>query len=262
MTLSDLLDGAFRVIKARPRTVFGIAAAILVPVYLLGAFLQRDVLRSSSVFPTFGGGSLATFTPGALLGSAAARLIEAAALFLLGGALGRLISAWYAGGDLSATEALGAAMRRSPALLAAFALLLPLKVMGYLVEEVGALVPVTLFVVTAPVIVIEGLGPIAGAGRSWRLVARRFWWCVLVVLVATIGSTVLSLVLGVVPELLATLLPSPFNWIASGAAQAAVAMVVTTALTSLSVLLYLDLRIRTEGLDIELDAADAFAHAA
>ena len=37
-------------------------------------------------------------------------------------------------------------------------------------------------------------------------------------------------------------------------------MVVTTALVSVSVLLYLDLRIRTEGLDLELDAADAFAH--
>ena len=36
-------------------------------------------------------------------------------------------------------------------------------------------------------------------------------------------------------------------------------MVVTTALVSMSVLLYLDLRIRTEGLDIELQAADAFA---
>ena len=58
------------------------------------------------------------------------------------------------------------------------------------------------------------------------------------------------------PEYLAGLLPAPFDWMATGIVSAAVSMVVTTALVSMSVLLYLDLRIRTEGLDIELQAAE------
>jgi hypothetical protein len=261
MTISDLLDGAFRVIKSRPRTVFGIAGAILVPVYLVGAFLQRDILRDSTYgLPSVGAGGLVTLTPNDLLGSAAAALLAAAALFLLGGALGRLITAWYAGGDLSAGEALAASFRRAPALLVAFVVLLPLKIIGYAVEEVGALFPVTLFAVTAPVITVEGLGPIAGARRSWRLVTRRFWPCLLVIFVGAIGSSVLTFALGLIPDALASLLPGPLDWIVAGAARGAVAMVVTTALVSLSVLLYLDLRIRTEGLDLELDAADAFSH--
>ena len=43
MTMPDLLDGSFAVIKARPRTVFAIAAAVLIPFHLLSAFLQRGV---------------------------------------------------------------------------------------------------------------------------------------------------------------------------------------------------------------------------
>jgi hypothetical protein len=260
MTLSDLLDGAFRVIKSRPRTVFGIAATILVPVYILGAFFQRNVLRDSPIgLPSLtGGGGLVSLTGGDILGSFAAALVVAAALFPLGGALARLVTAWYAGGDLTAGEALAASFRRLPVMLAAFVLLLPLKALGYAFEEVGALVPVTLFVVTAPVITVEGLGPIAAAQRSWRLVSRRFWPSVLVVVVCVVGSSVLTFALGIIPEALASLLPSPFDWIATGAARAAVAMVVATALVSVSALLYLDLRIRTEGLDLELEAADAF----
>src|SRR4051794_1952372 len=53
MTLTDLLDGAFAVIKARPRTVFGIAAAILIPAHVVAAFLQRRATATFSVTNTF-----------------------------------------------------------------------------------------------------------------------------------------------------------------------------------------------------------------
>ncbi len=47
MTMPDLLDGSFAVIKARPRTVFTIAAAVLIPFHLMAAFLQRGADRAS-----------------------------------------------------------------------------------------------------------------------------------------------------------------------------------------------------------------------
>jgi len=261
MTLSDQLDGAFRVIKSRPRTVFGIAGAILVPLYLVGAFLQRDSLRSTAFGTNLvSSGGVFRFSGSTLAGLFGAAALEAAGLFFLGGALARLVTSWYAGGDTSAGQALGAAFRRAPALLAAFVMLLPLKAIAYVLEYLPALLPVTLFALTAPAIVVEGLGPYAGARRSWRLVTRRFWPCVLTILCATVGASLLSFILGVIPELLAELLPDPWRWLVLGLCRAAVAMVVTTALTSVSVLLYIDQRIRTEGLDIELEAADAFAH--
>ena len=180
--------------------------------------------------------------------------------FFLGGALARLVSAWYAGSDLTAGDALRAAWHRAPALAAAYLVLLPLKLLGLMVCTVGIIPVMTLFALTAPAITIEGLGPIAGARRSWRLVSRRFWPCVGVIVVATIGAYVLNSIFSSVPQLLTSLLPAPFDWLGRGLVEAAVSLVVTTALVSVSVLLYLDLRIRTEGLDLELEAADVFAH--
>ena len=40
--------------------------------------------------------------------------------------------------------------------------------------------------------------------------------------------------------------------------EAGAALIATTALVGVSVLLYIDLRARTEGLDLELRAVDAF----
>jgi hypothetical protein len=262
MTLPDLLDGAFRVLKSRPRTVLGIAGAILVPVFLVAAFLQRNSLHGY----TLGSGLnvnqvLLQQSGSSIVESYLATILEAASLFFLGAALARLITAWYAGGDLTAKEALAAAFRRTPALLAAFALLLPVKVVAGLMCYLPVLVVVPLFSVTAPAMIIEGLGPIAGPKRSWQLVSRRFWWCVLTILVATVGTSIMSTALTAIPTALTLLLPNPAQWIVLGLIRSAVAVLLITTLTSVSVLLYLDLRIRTEGLDLELGASDAFAHA-
>ena len=264
MTLSDLLDGAFAVMKARPRKVFTIAAVILIPAHLLAAFAQRDASLSSSIdniTNTLNTGQSTPISDSQVLASYGALALLAVSLFFLGGALGRLVTAWYTGGDISAGEALGAAFRRTPALVAAFLVLLPLKFAGLIACYVGVIVPVTLFSLTAPVLVVEGVGPVQAARRSWRLIARRFWFCVGLVLLGVIGSGLLTNLLGGVPSYFASLLPRPFDWLTAAAISTAVLMVVTTALVSMSVLLYLDLRIRTEGLDIELEATDAFARA-
>src|SRR3954447_24148363 len=44
MTVADVLDGGIAVIKAAPRVMIGIAAAILVPLELVSAWVQRDSL--------------------------------------------------------------------------------------------------------------------------------------------------------------------------------------------------------------------------
>ena len=269
MSLTDLLDGAFAVIKARPRTVFTIAAAILIPTHVVAAFLQRHTSSAASLTNTFnllnagstGSSGRSTLDNTDILWAYVAAALLALSLFFLGGALGRLVTAWYAGSDLTAGEALSASFRRTPALVGAFLLLLVPKLVGFCICYVPGVLAVTLFALTAPALVVEGLGPIGAAQRSWRLVASRFWPCVGIIVLATLGAQLLTAVMGIIPTLVASALPSPLDWIATAAVSSAVAMIVITALVSLSVLLYIDLRIRTEGLDIELGAADAFRRA-
>lgn len=262
MTVPDLLDGSFAVIKARPRTVFAVAAAILIPFHLLTAYITHDARAGLSIGRIFdGSGSTQSATVTGVGWVYLALGLSTLAPFLLGGALGSLVSSWYAGGDLSAREALRAMARRSPALVGAWLVLLPLKVISFAACLVPSLAVITLFVVTAPAITVEGLGPIAGASRSWRLVSRRFWPSLAAVVAASIGAYVLNLIFGLLPQVLAGLLPAPFDWLGQALVTAAVALVVQTALLSVAVLLYLDLRIRTEGLDLVLAATDAFPRA-
>src|SRR5437762_4971579 len=42
MTLSDVLDGAFKLLKANARTVLTVTAVFVVPIQLIAAYLQRD----------------------------------------------------------------------------------------------------------------------------------------------------------------------------------------------------------------------------
>src|SRR3546814_12259793 len=48
MTASDILDGAFSILKAAPATIVAFTAVFAVPVQVLAAWLQRDVLGGSS----------------------------------------------------------------------------------------------------------------------------------------------------------------------------------------------------------------------
>jgi hypothetical protein len=243
--------------------VLTIAAAILVPFHLLAAFLSRDVATRSFINNALAPGGTRSSSGGSeILVVYGLLIFQSLAPFFLGGAIARLVSAWYAGGALTAGDALRASFRRTPALVGAWAVLLVPKAAGFACCYLTALVPITFFCVTAPAIVIEGLGPLAGPARSFRLVSRRFWPCLLVIAVASIAASVLSYALGLIPTLLASILPRPFDWLVQGVITAGVSLIVTTALVSVAVLLYLDLRIRTEGLDIELGATDAFARAA
>jgi hypothetical protein len=84
---------------------------------------------------------------------------------------------------------------------------------------------------------------------------RRYWPAVLVVFLTYLVETALrysGLLLGLVTQLL----PAPADWIGLALVNSAYGVVVQTAVVSVSVLLYLDARIRTEGLDLELQAAD------
>ena len=116
MTVSDLLDGAWAIVKSRPRTVLSVTAIIVVPIELVSAFLQHRVSRGfdlTSLFVTQPGTNSSSVPGLGLFGAAyLASALTALSYFFLGGALARLVSSWYAGGDLSAKQAVLASLRK------------------------------------------------------------------------------------------------------------------------------------------------------
>jgi len=268
MTISDILDGAWAIIKSRPKTVLALTAVIILPVQLLAAYLQRDVPSTVDVLNAFNSSAGSFSSSGAanprtstLLASYAAQGLVALSYYFLGFALARLVSAWYAGGDLTLRQVLVATGRKAHFIVATFLLLLIPTVASVAMCYVGAFFVIPLLLLTMPVMAIEGANPWSAAVRSCKLVARRLWWVMLFWFASFLLEALVNYSIQAAPEILAIFSPDLAKFfvpIGSAAARFTTAPFVV----GVPVLIYLDLRVRTEGLDLELEVGDAFAGAA
>lgn len=265
MTVSDVLDGAFAILKAAPATIIAFTAVFAVPVHLLGAWLQRDLLAGGSFLDAFeqGDTSLTGVDQGGSMSGTWAQVVlffgPALALVFVAAAIVRLVGAWHTGRDLSLSELLRGSVPMAWPLLASWTLVHIAELVGMLACGFPALAVMTWFLVTAPVIGAEHLGPVKAMRRSARLVGRRFWPVMGLVLLAGIVSALFGYALSLVPTVVSLLVGTSGYWwlltAASGVLSSVITMPIVAATT---VLIYLDLRVRTEGLDLELDAIDAF----
>ena len=234
----------------------------MLPAQLLAAFLQRDLLASASFSEIFNDPSLAGGTTSSGSGTALALLaglLPSMSLPFIAGALGRLVAAWRAGGDMTAGAALRAAARKWWVLLIAWLLTHLAEGLAMLAFLFPALLLMALWQVAAPAIVVEDLGPMQGLRRSGRLAGTRFWPTVLAVLAAGFVHYVLNAMLPLVFQLVATALGDSGGWVVLAVGTTATSLVTTAFLAGFAVALYLDLRVRSEGLDLQLDADQHFA---
>jgi hypothetical protein len=128
-----------------------------------------------------------------------------------------------------------------------------------------------MFSLAAPAVVLERRGPARALGRSWRLVRGSFWRVFGILLLAELIVLVVSAVLQVPFSLAETLAGGSAGLFGLGGAPGTtpgVAAVIIGAVGSIvagavsrpvsagvTVLLYLDLRMRKEGLDLALQSA-------
>ena len=126
------------------------------------------------------------------------------------------------------------------------------------------------FSVASPAMVLENLGVFAGIGRSWSLTRGNFWRLFGInILTAIITSMVAGIFVGIADALGAIFIvvgsSSPEDVIASLNTTYILIMVMSTIAqllilpftSSVNALLYIDLRMRKEGLDVELRNAVA-----
>jgi hypothetical protein len=126
------------------------------------------------------------------------------------------------------------------------------------------------FSLAAPVVVLERLGPVQALRRSWRLVTHSFWRMLGILLLTVIIVGVAALILNIPFDILRVGVTGGIGFSAgttavgtsiAGVIIGGIAGIITGALTrpvlaAVTVLLYLDMRMRKEGLDLTLrDAA-------
>jgi hypothetical protein len=253
------------VVKARPARIMAITAVFVIPTHLLTAYLQRDASGGLGVVDFVSQDPVVLNEQvdqgNQVMAFVLAILIPAIALVYVAAAIAHLVSQWIMGRDAPAGEMLRVAGRRSWALLGSFVIVKLAETAGVFACYIGLLFVMPLFVVVAPVIGIEGGGPVAAVARSVRLIRSRYFPTMGVALLMGIVALLLGNALAALPQGLAAWVGYEDGWPLLALGSILAQVVVLPFVAAATVLLYFDLRVRTEGLDLEMAAVDVLDRA-
>lgn len=256
LTFGEILDGAFETIRIAPALVLGLTAMVVVPAELLLTLLDRDLLDGNPtryllqrpwrylVDSGTGTGDPSEFAVWLHLGLG----LIVPALVAVG--IGRVLSAWYAGTPIRPVAAAEHMVRRSWVVL----LLAPVRGIGALMLGV----PLVFLVLTGPIIGTESAGPGEALRRSWDMVQRRLGSAFGLYLGSALMVLVLTASLNLIAVGVGELLLGETRWVLLVVANIAVSVVATAFVAAATCLLYLDSRVRIEGLDLDLLLIDSF----
>lgn len=293
--VGELLDGALSLIRSNPRTVLGLAAVIsAVSALIQTAGLWMSLQYLDTVQPvTTSGDAVEVEITAELTTLAASGLAQVVPAIMAGflqvlasGLFIVLVGAAVLGQRLDAartwailrprllplvgvTLLIGIASFLAVLLLVGIIVVLALWLgawaalpgLGIAVVGAGALVYVYVrLALASPAVVMEGIGVTRALTRSWALV-RRSWWRVLGILIlaaiitsllTTVVTVPITLVAGAASGFSESLIPTV---LASGVATLAAGIITLPFSAAVTGLLYIDLRMRREALDIELVSA-------
>jgi hypothetical protein len=259
MSFGDIIDGVFRLLRANARALAPLLLAAALPFEVVSAYATRNSVGLSQVLS----GLTDLQAHQVSLSRADLALAFAAELgtFLMtpvvAGAVCRTVAISYNGEQAGGRQVAKLRAGRLVALVVASLMVHALELLGAVLCVLPGLVVMAFFVLTAPAIVLEGLGPVAGMRRSWGLVKRRFWPVLGTALLGGLMASVAVDLVAVLPDALAAL-ASPHGRAVIDAVVGTFATAFEWALvTMLATLLYFDQRIRQESLDLEVMAAQA-----
>jgi hypothetical protein len=257
LEIGDLLDETFRMYRRHFVLFAGLSVLLSIPTAALSGFsyfaLFNGLLQqttpgefSSSSQPNLGllETLLVTYGVGALISLALVPFIYGAVTYAAcESALGRPVTA---GGVLTGV------LRRYFALLGYWVLI-------GLMAILFCLIPLWIWIwvgwaVVMPVMFVENVGLGAAMGRSWRLVEGRWWRTFLIIFLLFVVYEVVRIALGAFlalgQALLQLLFPSVVILWLSAASTVIIDSLVNPVIQIATVLIYFDLRVRKEGLDL------------
>lgn len=252
MRVGELLDAAIKLYRFRWKTFMGIVAFVMVPYTFLesyfsyvmvGSIASREVLTTRQA------------VTGAIV---AASLALVGFLFVqpfLTAATARAAVETYQGHQPTVKSTYRFALSRTHSILLVLFLTALAVLGGFILLIVPGIIFMIRFTFAPTVVVVEGLRGRAAMKRSWRL-SREFFWKVLgVTLLAGLLS---SLVAGVVaiPLTMVAFAVGAEAWPVSALGSSMGSIVAQPFTSIVGVLLYFDLRIRKEGLDLAVTAQD------
>ncbi|HXL16479.1 MAG TPA: glycerophosphoryl diester phosphodiesterase membrane domain-containing protein [Streptosporangiaceae bacterium] len=252
LEIGDVLDETFRMYRRHFALFAGISVIFSVPLAALSgygyfALFNFAATQATSSNPGDANSFLASLSP-----LVAGVLVNVAVLPLLYGGVSYAVCQSAIGNPVTLWGALRGAFRRYFQVLLYY-LLLGLMVVVFCLFPLWIWISVN-WIVVLPAMFVENTGLFAAMGRSWRLVQGRWWRTFFILLLVFVLNYVVSLALGAflyLGQVLLTILLSPYVALAiyEGAVVLVSALVNPVLLIAI-VLIYFDLRIRKEALDL------------
>lgn len=256
----ELAEETFEFVRLHTRQLAVLVAIVVLPVQLLVAYLSRAAFagQASAVFAI--GGTRTTTAdlgPFNLLAGATTLgdMLTFLTLSLVAGPVARMVAAFKTGREVSLRQAARLPMRTWLSLVAACALVHVCEFAGALALLVGSLFAMVVFSVASPVVALEDAGPFRALGRSWRLCLRRFGPVLGVVCAMTLVTMLFSEAIGSLPTVLPEFVGFTGGWLLAGVGMVSAKMVSFAVTASFAAMLYVDLRVWTEGMDIAVALA-------
>jgi hypothetical protein len=266
--LGEILDNAIQVYRNNFRALVAMTAVAVVPLQIVSVLVNLSARPSHTTTTTTSNGFSFSTTTSTDSHDAAVRLVAflviavltlAAGRFAVGACTRGIADAYLGGAKADARTSLRVAFHSLGSLLWLELLAIPAILVGLVFCIAPGIWLWVSWLVATPVLLVEGVRGTHALRRSFALVKPR-WWptfglaVVAALLTGAVATTLRLLLVGVV---LATRDPSSTAYIVSAGAVGAVSSLFTTPLIAAAyVIVYFDLRVRNEGLDLQMVLAN------
>jgi hypothetical protein len=253
LSIGEILDVAINIAWKKAGILVPAVAIVVVPTQLLSTLVDASNAVTTTTDPATG----QQVTHGSELGATVSIitiLLSALAVALATGACFKAVRDTYLGEQASARGSLAYALRRLHSLLW-------VSFLGWLVPVLGLFLLIVpgvwlwaSFGVAVPVLMAEGIKGTGALGRSRELVRGRWWGTFAVMLLGFILTFIAE---GLISGGMSALVfsgGSTERAIGDGIGSMVAALITTPFTAAFLTVLYFDLRVRNEGLDLEQQA--------
>ncbi len=252
LAVGEILDGTFATIRSNPGATLGLtlgATAVVETISTVAAIAAEEMSNTAATVLT-----LLLFGLNAALG------------IFLSGVLAVVVSEATLGGRITAGDAVRRVTPRLGGLLMLTLAVTLLSALGLVALIVGAVVVAVYLSLATPAYVLEAQSTGDALRRSWRLVKGSWWRTLGVLLLSAAVGGVLMLIFAIPTSVILMSSEQTFGSLVEGDLTVAghivnaigsllATTVATPVLSGTVVLLYIDRRIRREGLDVTLTEA-------
>ena len=253
--IGEILDAGVALYRARFKQLVLTTAVVVLPLQALATLVTLSaepdhftVSASGSPTPVYDAGSASLHAAANIV----VLLLSLLSRAFVVAATARMIGDAYVGAETPRTKPLDVLGSRIPSVIGVTLLVAGSYFLGFLACFVGVLVPLTVFSVAIPALILEHVRVTRALGRSYELTKAKAGHVFGVVVLSQLLMLVVQSGLGLLILLVLRSSSVTAVVLVSGLASAVAAVLTTPFLATSTVALYFDLRIRAEAFDVQL----------